>query len=97
LGDFRGTGFEGKLVGRGLMRGPNITDRPDEGGKVALNIWVDRQGKVTRVTQNLDKSSTTSQVLFNIAKKGAMQCTFSAKPDGPAEQMGLLVFIFELQ
>jgi len=97
VGDFKGRGFEGRLEGRGLMRGPNISDKPDHGGKVALNIWVDREGRVTRVTQNLDKSTTTSQVLFNIAKKGAMQCTFSARTDGPAEQMGLLVFIFELE
>jgi hypothetical protein len=96
-GDFKGPGFEGRLEGRGLMRGPNITDKPDHGGKVALNIWVDRAGKVTRVTQNLDKSTTTSQVLFNIAKKGAQQCTFSARADGPAEQIGMLVFIFELE
>ncbi|MBK8226191.1 MAG: hypothetical protein IPK70_03320 [Flavobacteriales bacterium] len=96
-GDFKGSGFEGRLEGRGLMRGPNITDKPSEGGKVALNIWVDRDGKVTRVSQNLDKSTTTSSVLFNIAKKGALQCTFSARADGPAEQMGLLVFIFELE
>lgn len=97
IGSFHGQGFEGRLDGRGLMRGPNITDKPSEGGKVALNIWVDRSGKVTRVSQNLDKSTTTSQVLFNIAKKGAMQCTFSAKPDGLAEQMGLLIFVFELE
>lgn len=96
-GDFKGKGFEGKLEGRGFMRGPTITDKPDHGGKVALNIWVDREGKVTRVTQNLDKSTTTSTVLFNIAKKGALQCLFSARADGPAEQMGLLVFIFELE
>ncbi len=96
-GDFKGKGFEGRLEGRGFMRGPSITDKPNEGGKVALNIWVDREGKVTRVTQNLDKSTTTSTVLFNIAKKGALQCVFSARADGPAEQMGLLVFIFELE
>ncbi|MFN3874574.1 MAG: hypothetical protein ACK4L7_01515 [Flavobacteriales bacterium] len=96
-GDFRGKGFEGRLEGRGLMRGPSISDKPSEGGKVALNIWVDREGKVTRVAQNLDKSTTTSQVLFNIARKGAMQCVFSPRADGPAEQMGLLIFIFELE
>ena len=96
-GDFKGRGFEGRLEGRGLMRGPNITDKPSESGRVGLNIWVDREGKVTRVTQNLDKSTTTSQVLFNIAKRGALQCTFSARTDVPAEQMGLLVFIFELE
>jgi hypothetical protein len=58
---------------------------------------VDRSGKVTRVTQNLDKSTTTSQTLFNIAKKAALQCTFTAKADAAAEQVGLMVFVFQLQ
>jgi hypothetical protein len=49
------------------------------------------------VSQNLDKSTTTSQALFNIAKKAALQCTFTAKPDAPNEQVGLMVFVFQLQ
>lgn len=86
-----------QLSGRGLGKGPSITDKPNEAGKVALNIHVDRSGKVTRVSLNLDKSTTTSQALFNIAKKAALQCTFTAKPDAPAEQVGLMVFVFQLQ
>ncbi len=86
-----------QLSGRGLGKGPTITDKPSEAGKVALNIWVDRNGKVTRVSQNLDKSTTTSQALFSIARKAALQCTFTAKPDAPAEQVGLMVFVFQLQ
>ena len=97
IGTFHGDGWSVSLGGRGLMKGPNITDKPNEGGKVVLNIFVDRQGKVTRVTQNLDKSTTTSQVLFNIARKAALQCTFSAKPDGAAEQRGEMSFVFILE
>ncbi|MBK9420798.1 MAG: hypothetical protein IPN44_07075 [Flavobacteriales bacterium] len=96
-GSFKGKAFEGRLAGRGLMRGPNITEKPSEGGKVALDIFVDRTGKVTHVGFNLDRSTTTSQVLFNLAKKAALQCTFSPKPDGPAEQKGDMTFIFILE
>lgn len=97
VGNFHGKGFEGKLAGRGLMRGPSISEKPTEGGKMALDIFVDRTGKVTRVAFNLDRSTTTSQVLFNLAKKAALQCTFSAKPDGAAEQKGEMTFVFILE
>lgn len=96
-GAFGGKGFQGRLTGRGLVRGPSITEKPNEGGRVSLDIFVDRTGKVTHVALNLDRSTTTSQVLYNLARKAALQCTFSAKPDGPAEQKGEMTFIFELQ
>ncbi|MCB0791472.1 MAG: hypothetical protein H6595_08185 [Flavobacteriales bacterium] len=97
LGTFHGDGWSVSLGGRGLVKGPNISDKPSEAGKVVLNIFVDRGGKVTRVTPNLDKSTTTSQVLFGIARKAALQCSFSAKPDGAAEQRGEMTFIFILE
>ncbi|MBK9274429.1 MAG: hypothetical protein IPM49_07805 [Flavobacteriales bacterium] len=97
LGTFHGNGWDIRLGGRGLARGPKITDKPSEGGKVVLNIFVDRTGKVTRVTQNLDKSTTTSQTLFNIARKAAMACAFTPKPDAAAEQKGEMTFVFILE
>ncbi len=96
-GSFKGQAFEGRLSGRGLMRGPHISEKPTEAGKVALDIFVDGAGHVTHVAFNLDRSTTTSQVLFNLAKKAALQCTFSPKPDGPAEQKGDMTFIFILE
>lgn len=96
-GGFHGQGFEGRLTGRGLVRGPRISEKPNEGGRVALDIWVDRSGKVTHVALNLNRSTTTSQVLYNLARTAALQCTFSAKPDGPAEQKGEMTFIFQLE
>ncbi|MCB0794645.1 MAG: hypothetical protein KDB88_07900 [Flavobacteriales bacterium] len=97
VGTFHGNGWSASLGGRGLLKGPNISDKPVESGKVVLNIFVDRLGKVVRVTQNLDKSTTTSQVLFNIAKKAALQCSFNAKPDAAAEQRGEMTFVFILE
>lgn len=96
-GSFSGQGFQGRLAGRGLKRGPSISEKPSEGGRVSLDIYVDRNGRVTHVAQNLDRSTTTSTLLFNLAKKAALQCTFSAKPDGPAEQKGEMTFVFILE
>src|SRR5690606_5946906 len=53
IGTFHGDGWAVNLGGRGLMKGPSITDKPNEGGKVVLDIFVDRNGKVTRVNFNL--------------------------------------------
>jgi outer membrane biosynthesis protein TonB len=94
-----GEGWSVTLGGRGLVKGPNITDRPniERRSVVVVNIMVDREGKVINVSDNLSKSNTTSQVLFNIAKKAARQATFTAKPDGPPEQRGEMTFIFDPQ
>lgn len=99
IGTFHGEGWSVSLGGRGLLNGPNITDRPEiqRRSVVVITIKVDRSGKVTNAVENLSKSNTTSQVLFNIGKKAARQATFSAKPDGPFEQQGEMTFIFDPQ
>ena len=94
-----GDGWSISLGGRGLVRGPNITDRPniDRRSVVVITIKVDREGKVTSAYENLSKSNTTSQVLFNIAKKAARMASFTAKPDGAYEQQGEMTFVFDPQ
>ncbi len=96
-GSFKGKAFEGRLAGRGLVRGPDLSAKPTEGGRVALDIFVDRNGQVTHVSMNLDRSTTTSQELFNLARKAALQCRFTPNPNGPAEQKGEMTFIFILE
>lgn len=93
-GHGRGGWGDWKLSGRGLGRGPVINEKPSEQGKVVLNIYVDPAGKVTRVAWNSGKSTTTSQRLVDLAKKAAMQCTFTAKPGAAAEQVGEMTFVF---
>ncbi len=94
-----GEGWSISLAGRGLVRGPNITDRPniERRSVVVLRIKVDREGKVTFTERNLTKSNTTDTRLFNIAEKAAKQATFTAKPDGAFEQQGEMTFIFDPQ
>ena len=97
VGTFHGDGWSVSLGGRGVLRGPNFTDKPKESGKVVLNIFVDRNGNVVRTTPNLAKSTTTSQALINMAQKAAKDCKFAAKPDAAAEQRGEMSFTFVLQ
>lgn len=97
IGMMHGEGWSVSLGGRGLMKGPNITERPEiqRRSVVVITIKVDRSGKVTDARPNLSKSNTTSTPLFNIGISAARQVTFSAKPDGPAVQMGEMTFIFD--
>lgn len=85
-----------ELSGRSLLEGARIDDT-DEEGIVVLNIWVDRYGKVQRTTPNLSKSTTTSQKLFEKAKKAAMLTRYSPKGDAAVEQKGLMTFKFILR
>jgi hypothetical protein len=85
-----------ELSGRSLLEGARIDDT-DEEGIVVLNIWVDRYGKVQRTTPNLSKSTTTSQKLFEKAKKAAMLTRYSPKGDAATEQKGLMTFKFILR
>lgn len=96
-GSFKGAGFEGRLEGRGMMRGPSITDKPPVEVRtiVTITIIVDPTGKVRDAKPNLDKSTTTRTDLFNIAIRGAKGMSFTARPDVPNDQRGEVTFIFE--
>ncbi|MDA0714837.1 MAG: energy transducer TonB [Bacteroidetes bacterium] len=92
-----GSGNNWELAGRGFLGGATVTEKPREEGKVVLNIWVDKSGKVTRTSPNLSESNTTSQYLFNLAKSAAMNAKFNADPSAAVEQKGKLTFFFLLQ
>lgn len=96
-GTFGGNGSSFELGGRSLLAGPKIGEKPTEEGKVVLNIWVNRQGEIIRTSQNLKESTTTSQYLFNLAKKAAVKAKFNALPSATPEQRGKMTFIFILR
>jgi len=92
-----GSGNGWELEGRGYKGGAAVTEKPNEEGKVVLNIWVDKNGKVSRTSPNLAESNTTSQYLFNLAKAAAMNASFTSDPSAAVEQKGKLTFFFLLQ
>ena len=96
-GTFGGNGSSFELGGRSMTSGPKVGEKPKEEGTVVLNIWVGRDGSVIRTTQNLGESTTTSQHLFNLAKKAALKAKFNQSPDSAPEQRGKMTFIFILR
>jgi periplasmic protein TonB len=92
-----GTGWE--LSGRSMASGFGTKIKTTkESGVVVLNIYVDRQGNVTRVTQNLKESDTTSPYLFDLAKNDVLK-NFKFTTDGNAavEQKGKMRYVFQLK
>lgn len=92
-----GDGISYSLGGRGHMKGPDVIKEHKEEGKVVLNIYVDRNGKVIRTSPFLAGSTTTSQALFNLASKMAKSAVFKSDANAPPEQKGKMTFVFVLE
>lgn len=107
-GTANGTGIgtgTGAYIGRGytidfdgtIRKKPVINEKPSVGGKVVVDIWVDPDGKVVRVSQNTSKSTTLDQTLYAIAKRAALESTFYPNPKATGEQKGSISFTFILE
>ena len=95
-GSYKGDGWSVDLAGRTIKRKPVINDKPSVAGKVVMDIWVDADGKVVRVTQNTGKSTTLDQTLVTIAKRAALESTFYPDPKAAGEKKGTMTFVFVL-
>jgi len=93
-GNSSGSGKGISLKGRSIVFRPSLKQNTQETGKVVVNIWVDRYGKVTRATPGAKGSTTTSSYLYKIAKEAAIKAKFSANRNAPEEQKGSIVFEF---
>ena len=90
-----GNGF--KLIGlggRNMVKPPIIKDISQEEGKVIVDIIVDKNGKVLRANPGARGSTTTSAVLYKIAKEAALSTKFNTNPQAPEQQKGQIVFTF---
>lgn len=85
---------EWSLAGRALVGKPSMNASTQETGTVVINIWVDRDGKVTRTSPNLLLSSTNSSELFDIAEKAAKKAKFNENSSAAVEQKGTMTFHF---
>ncbi|HKL39310.1 MAG TPA: hypothetical protein VJ894_01460 [Cryomorphaceae bacterium] len=88
-----------QLDGRSMLPGygTKITTTKEE-GIVVLNIWVDKNGKVTKVQPNLRESNTTSQYLINLAKNDVLNnFKFNGDPDASIAQRGKVRYVFQLK
>jgi hypothetical protein len=88
-------GYE--MAGRSLVGAPTLDDAVTEEGKVVLDVYVDKNGKVLTTKRNYTLSNTSSDYLFGLAQKAALTAKFNANPDaGPTAQKGKMTFNFRL-
>ncbi|MBU0487418.1 MAG: energy transducer TonB [Bacteroidetes bacterium] len=95
-GDGPGDGPHYSLSGRGAKNLPKPDYNVDEEGKVVVEIWVDRDGKVTRAAPGAKGTTTTNSYLHNKAKDAAMKATFSSNPEAAEIQKGTITYYFIL-
>ncbi|WP_070138622.1 energy transducer TonB [Crocinitomix algicola] len=79
---------------RKVTKAPSFNANAQEEGDVALDIYVDENGKVIKTRYNQSKSNTGSQYLINLAEKAAKTMKYSPKPGKPSEYVGYKVFSF---
>jgi outer membrane biosynthesis protein TonB len=100
-GEGSGTGDKGisyDLKGRGVRKLPMPKYDYQEGGKVVVEVTVDRSGKVTQAIPGIKGSSTLDTYLLKVAKDAAMEATFDPKPDAATPfQKGSITYNFILK
>lgn len=86
IGMMRGDGWELRGSGRGLARGPDLSEKPElqNATWVEVKVIVDQAGNVIRVS--VANSGTTDVAIQNVALRAAKTCKFVAQPNGPPEQ-----------
>lgn len=94
VGGSGGSGFSFNLNGRKMIAKPRIKDVSQDEGKVVVDIIVDKYGKVVRATPGVRGSTTTSNILYKIAREAALSTKFDTNIDAPEQQKGQIVFTF---
>ena len=85
-GKGNGTGYD--LGGRGAKSLHRPNDDFSEEGIVVVDIWVDRQGKVTRAEVATKGTTVINNDMRQKAVQAALRSTFAADSNAPEEQIG---------
>lgn len=95
-----GSGTEGvsfDLAGRSFQTLPAPKYDYQGEGKVVVEIFVDRTGKVTQATPGVKGSTTLDEYLLKVAREAALKTIFDPKPDAPPTQKGTITYNFKLK
>lgn len=82
------------LSGRSVKSLPQPNYSSNDQGKVVVEIWVDPNGNVTRVSAPAKGSTITKANLVEHAKAAARKAKFSTKSDAPEEQKGTITYVY---
>jgi hypothetical protein len=83
------------LGGRNIVRIPSFEDDFNENAKVAVDIRVDKSGRVVSAVVNPRGTTTTNSGIRSIATRKALQLKLNAGDED--EQTGTIVFDFKLR
>ena len=84
------------LAGRSSVALPRPDYKSNDQGTVVVQIWVDRNGNVTRAEYQPKGSNTSNGYLVNQAIAAAKRARFNADPAAPEEQKGTITYIFKI-
>ena len=84
------------LAGRSAVSLPKPEYNSNQQGKIVVRIWVDQQGRVTRVEAPYKESTITTGSLVEQAKTAARRARFNASTSAPEEQIGTITYIFKI-
>lgn len=84
------------LAGRSAVSLPKPEYNSNQQGKIVVRIWVDQQGRVTRVEAPYKESTITTGTLVEQAKAAARRARFNASSNAPEEQIGTITYIFKI-
>ena len=90
-------GISYDLSGRGVRKLPLPKYDYQEGGKVVVEVSVDRSGKVTQAVAGVKGSNTLDEYLLRVAREAALETQFEPKPDAPLVQKGTITYNFILK
>ncbi len=91
--DFDGDGVFGRKV---IYHAP-IKKLAEQNGRIAINMGIDRAGKVVAVAYNKEYSTITDKNLIVRALKMATQYRFESDYTAPSIQYGRMTFIFDIK
>ena len=89
-----GSGISYDLSGRSFRSLPKPSYNSAEQGRVVVTIWVNRDGRVTRVISGAKGTTVTDPSLIRQAESAARQALFSTNNSGPDEQVGKIIYNF---
>jgi len=90
-----GSGPEGTYnPSRKVTVAPTFSGKAQEEGKIALDIYVDENGKVNHVRYKESKSTSGSAYLIKLATAAAKTMKYDKKPGAGIEHVGYEVFEF---
>lgn len=96
--NYSGNGGSGSftLAGRSAVSLPSPSYNSNQQGKIVVKIWVDQQGRVTRVDAPDKGSTITTGNMVEHAKQAALKARFNASPNAPEVQTGTITYIFKI-